>query len=1016
MTIALEGLGCRTCGAVAGRFDLWCGACGTALAQLRWRGENRDRWLHGNDKLAVQPDTQLVSITFSNAGIVPVGLVLRSATVGELPRWLDGSKWAEQLIIVPAGVNNEVTIELPVRGAELRRIFGGGLFDRDRDPTQDGVQLEARLCFVTTLGERRDDICRARTLEACLLVAKEPWLVPGRSLYRFLPVERLRREGFEHRIELRNEAAEDIELTSIDVVEDLYARAPGNGRTRISGAQLIACDERQLPVRVEAGARFETDLRLSLEETLPAGLVGWFSSWVEFTFERSGRPGAARALIRGQVGRGPSVELDGCSTGIDSGRLLFVLKERLSEPHWITLRNPGDLPVRILRVDRLLRESGEDAASGRDWLELRGIDPNDVLGPGEQRMVRLGLRPERRPQDESANEESYRRIRFLHDGWQQDEADRIVEITLGVQFGRVEEAVAGIDFGTSNSMVCVASEGSTHPVVLEFGDQQSTTLASLMFYDAEARASRQGFLYGDTAYSSARINPANLVRSIKTVVSRRPDADYIFLDRGPAEQPPLVRRSARELLNLFIDELRRRGERGVSMLSPDARNELNLDTASVVFRRAVFTHPVEISPEMKEALMQAAHAAGINEHLPDVDQFFEQSCVDEATAAVLAYVDSLVALENCSDHEVDRLICFDMGGGTTDIAAVEVVALRAYIEGRAKKVQVKEMAKVGDSRFGGDELDQLLAKRIVNDIVRLSKEWALDPLLDELDYALEADTLSRFVDGFRTRRLLRQQIADPDCFDDALQVFNRAAEVLRSAEAAKRMLSDSATVHISLTSSPWFSAGTKPKDNFEIDLRREDFDADVRAKLEPRLGRLDEVVRSAGWTWDQVTTLLFTGQSVRTPIVRELVKERATSGRSDKALPIVFVEPGGRNGFDPKECVAKGAAVWGENWLQAGSNWLTITSRMKDVLTYDLQTRQARRYLTVDGLSAGTPLPARATFEFPVPMDRILLYRGKERCVQFRFPLTTKAEVVVEGPGEFWVLVDGRRIRGEVNQ
>jgi hypothetical protein len=175
-------------------------------------------------------------------------------------------------------------------------------------------------------------------------------------------------------------------------------------------------------------------------------------------------------------------------------------------------------------------------------------------------------------------------------------------------------------------------------------------------------------------------------------------------------------------------------------------------------------------------------------------------------------------------------------------------------------------------------------------------------------------------------------------------------------------------------------------------------------------------VASAGWAWDQVTTLLFSGQSVRAPIVRALVKERANRGRGEDAPPLVFVEPGAHPGFDPKECVAKGAAVWGENWLQAESDWLSIAARMKDHLTNDLQTRKGKRYRTVEGLSAGTPLPARATFErADGSLDRIVLYRGKERHVQFRFPATTKAEVVVDGPGEYWAVVDGQRIRGEVD-
>ena len=1010
---------CTSCGAAVGCFDLWCGSCGCALAQIRWRGADKQEWGQGDGKLAIQPEASSVRIVFGNAGVVPAGLVLRAVDIESLPPWVDGTGLSEQTFVLPPGPNSQVTLELPLKVAEFRRLFDS-LFHRNQPPELEAVRLEARLTLVTTLAEFSDGASHARTFEISLLVAKEPWLVPGRSVYRFLPVERLRDPGLVHTLELRNEAAEEIRLNAIDLVENLSGQRPDARRMRLPIASILSLQEHRFPVAIQPGASCHAEVRLSLAEgELPAGRVGWFSGWVEFSFERAGKPNSSRALIQGTVGRGPTLELVGAEAPLQDGTL-WIGPDSLSKEHVLTLRNPGDIPVRLLELSSLLGEQGDTSAPARDWLELRGVGPQECLGPGEEREVRVHLRPDRRPAAEYDAEWCSRRLTFHHDGWEVEEEARCVQLQVKAHLGVVEdEAIAGIDFGTSNSMVCVVKDDEVFPLSLEFGEAAAATLASLMFYDSRAAATddHDGFLYGDDAHASAGVNPVNLVRSIKTVVSKRPDNQYVFLNRGADGTHRRDQRSARELLNLFIDELRRRAERGVSMMDPRAREALRLRSSQVVFRRAVFSHPVNVSADMKRALMDAAHAAGINRHLQDEDTFFAKSCVDEATAAVLAYVRCLVDPERDMPHsDAERILCFDMGGGTTDIAAVEVGELSSFIEGDAEQVQLTLTAKDGDSAFGGDDLDQILAGQMVRGIREQCERWGVEPDMTDIDHAVHADSFAQFLDGFRKRVAIETRTKNPDCDEAAQRVFGLARELLTKAEYVKRQLTDLETVNLVLTAAEFLPSSAKDTEaNFEFDFGREEFEATIRAELEPRLKLLDQVINAAGWTWDSVTTLLFTGQSVRVPIIRKIVKERAHAARADQAANLRFVEPGNAWAFDPKECVARGAAVWGENNL-GPDPWLSISVRMREQLTYNLQTKRGPRYRTVDGLSAGEAFPAKAVFEKEVPFDRLVLYRGGQRYVQFRFAPTNHAVVCVEGPGEYWIEIDGQRTAGEVEQ
>nr|MDP9120001.1 Hsp70 family protein [Acidobacteriota bacterium] len=494
-----------------------------------------------------------------------------------------------------------------------------------------------------------------------------------------------------------------------------------------------------------------------------------------------------------------------------------------------------------------------------------------------------------------------------------------------------------------------------------------------------------------------------------------------------------VTRTPQDLLSLFIAELRMRAELGVNYLPVESYSQLGLDLGTqVTLNGAVFSHPVDMPDEARHALMEAAHRAGINELMVEVDDFFEQSCVDEATAAVLAYVQGRVQVPPLLDAlpaDRERVLCFDMGGGTTDLAAVEVLGMASFLASQSGDVQVvvNLEAKNGE-RFGGDDLDELLAFSLLDEVRRQSEERGAPVLLEDLKRAIKARSLWDFKSDYERRHgaeggtASRPEVAGRDAGleDQALGIYKRAALLLAQSEAAKRALSSAPDFEpIHLPGDGWPREGPDERAatlDFEVQLHRGDFEAKVREEVSALLHLLDKVVAGAGWEWPSVTTLLLTGQATRMQAIREEVVRHVEQRRGSETPPLLRIEPGHPN-FDPKNCVAIGAAIWGAN--RNDGSWLEIRNRVHERLTFDLATKVGPRWRAVRGLQQGQALPASGVVPIQKGTSELKLYRNGNRdpYVRFRFPPTREASeltVRVDGPSNYTVVVGGQEIKGEV--
>jgi molecular chaperone DnaK (HSP70) len=1011
-------LSCPTCQSRVSDFDQYCGVCGTVLTRLRWSTPEEDGWHSGNGHVAVLATARSAGVRFRNEGVVPAGLVLQAEDIAQLPDWIDRERLTEQFLVLwpSSGEDTEiptVELEIPLVPARL-----APLFEAQESEAPSDRHREAQLRFLTNLTELRDGRWTSHPFELTLLAARKPWISPAGSLYRFLPIERLAGDGIEHRLALHNEAVQDLELTEVQISDDPEPGPPGH--LRLQGDAILHRRplERQ---RIAAGAIWTDVLRLSIEG-MPSGTVGWFSVRVEYLGESAdGRERhSISCRVQGRVGRGPTLRAMGPSA-------LAIPLERIREEHSLAVENTGQIPVAVEAVELLRERHGQEvAAPERDWLSVTGLASGDVLEPGEVRRLALRLQPALRPRDELEVADSLRRIRVRHDGLPQPAQS--LDLEIAANFGRAEVFTAGIDFGTTNSVVCIVSQDRAYSLRLEGSlDSPSDRIRSLMYFESNAPGSQtEKFYFGDEAFSSAAIRPENLVRSIKTVVARDPETRYVFYKRTAGLQR--VIKTPQDLLNLFISELRSRAECGVNELPVDAYRDLELEIGTqIILSQAVFSHPVAINLEARRALMEAAHRAGINETVQEVDDFFEHNCIDEATAAVLAYVQGRVQDPPILDVPLtdrERVLCFDMGGGTMDLAAVEILHMASFFADPTVNTHVVvNLEAKGGARFGGDDLDEILADRILTEVQTQSEALGAPVLLEDLQRAIRSHSYSDFKIAFQLRHGARTEPERPSeetrTEDEALALYKRASEILISAEAAKRKLFATAEGEsIDLPGTGWprrRSDAQAEAKNFEIVLQRADFEPQVRERVRNHLPLLDRVVSGAGWEWPSVTTLLFTGQSSHIPVIREEVTRHVTERRGE-APPLLRIEPGLAR-FDPKNCVAIGAAIWGAN--RNNGSWLEIHNHVRERLTFDLEMRIGPRFRPVPGLQKGQSLPAEGAVAVHKGTSELKLYRdgNKEHHVRFRFsPLREEGELTVrvKGLSDYTVIVDGQEFKGEV--
>src|SRR5687767_326959 len=236
------------------------------------------------------------------------------------------------------------------------------------------------------------------------------------------------------------------------------------------------------------------------------------------------------------------------------------------------------------------------------------------------------------------------------------------------------EKIIGIDLGTTNSVVAVM-EG-TEPKVIANAEGNRLTPSVVAFTD------KGETLVGEPAKRQAVTNPTRTVYSIKRFMGRRHSEveteekmvpykvvggpqDYVKVKIGDKEHTP------QEISAKILRKLKEAAE---SYLG----HKVN---------KAVITVPAYFNDAQRQATKDAGQIAGLE----------VARIINEPTAAALAY-----GLDKKKD---EKIVVFDLGGGTFDVSVLEVVGTDE--DGGGKQL-FQVISTNGDTHLGGDDFDEAL--------------------------------------------------------------------------------------------------------------------------------------------------------------------------------------------------------------------------------------------------------------------------------------------------------------------
>jgi molecular chaperone DnaK len=325
------------------------------------------------------------------------------------------------------------------------------------------------------------------------------------------------------------------------------------------------------------------------------------------------------------------------------------------------------------------------------------------------------------------------------------------------------EIIIGIDLGTTNSEVAVVRDGRA--VVLdESGDP---ILPSVVGLDPQGR-----LLVGISARNQFVLAPERTVRSIKRKMGQE-----VTVDLGGQLYTP------QEISAIILRTLKQRAEKYLG----------------IPVSKAVITVPAFFNDGQRQATREAGELAGLT----------VVRIINEPTAAVLTY--------DPHPPEKERLLVYDLGGGTFDVSVAQV-----------EKGVVEIRASHGDTQLGGDDFDQLL-----------------------LDYICDQFAREHGID-------LRESLG-------------AKARVHRAAEEAKKRLSSEAVATIEEE----FIADKAGKPlNLVMEIRRLEYEELIRPLLVKTLVCLDRALADANVQANQIDKVILVGGATRTPLVHSLLEDR----------------------------------------------------------------------------------------------------------------------------------------------
>ena len=320
--------------------------------------------------------------------------------------------------------------------------------------------------------------------------------------------------------------------------------------------------------------------------------------------------------------------------------------------------------------------------------------------------------------------------------------------------------IIGIDLGTTNSCVAVLEGGE--PVVIPNAEGSRTTPSVVGFAKDGER------LVGQVAKRQAVANPDKTIISIKRDMGTSKKVNIDRKDYSPQEISAMI----------------------LTKLKTDAESYLG-ETVS----QAVITVPAYFNDSQRQATKDAGRIAGLE----------VLRIINEPTAAALAY-----------DNKAQKVLIFDLGGGTFDISILEI-----------GDGVFEVIATAGDTHLGGDDFDQVI-----------------------IDYLVQQFKNDQGIDLSKDRM--------------AMQRLKEAAE------KAKIDLSGTQKTTVSL---PFITSNATGPLHLEYEITRAKFEALSQKLIDRTIELTKKAMSDAGYTNNDIDKVIMVGGSTRIPAVVEAVRK-----------------------------------------------------------------------------------------------------------------------------------------------
>lgn len=290
----------------------------------------------------------------------------------------------------------------------------------------------------------------------------------------------------------------------------------------------------------------------------------------------------------------------------------------------------------------------------------------------------------------------------------------------------------GIDLGTTNSAISVVTSG-VKPEIISCGDKN--TMPSCVMWNGG-----NNFIVGEEAYKN--FEKPNVAHSFKKLMGSNNKVELEYNGEKRLFSPEELSSEVLKALCVMAEPLYGKVE------------------------DVVITVPAYFTDDQVTATRKAGELAGLN----------VISTFREPVASALVYINEYAD----KIKDVERMMVYDLGGGTFDVSIVDVhksvdfsdidalygFAAKPGSDGESAGITLNVKGKYGDMKLGGDDIDQYLLEIMLEKIERLGYDT------DELTPSCKRELLHFCEEFKKSSNSLKVVKKSPIYFKDGTSVKN----------------------------------------------------------------------------------------------------------------------------------------------------------------------------------------------------------------------------------------------------